>query len=307
MSNSFWDKRRIGFAIAVSSAIVFGFWPSAVRGVYANGGNVVFTLLLTTWVRALCMGGFCLLKRLPLFQSREDTKQAIIGGFFQAVCVIGLYAALVFLPGPLVIIILFSHTLMLLFYMAWRREIKLDRITVGTTLIALGGLSMVLNLWHTQTQGNIWGILLAFVGALATVSRLYVYGHETKTRHPIVVGAENFLLAAFFMMVVLFYDLPQAPTNVVGVAYAASGSLALTIGTMGMFYGISFLGSFQWSLFLKLEPVFTALFAALFLKEYLKSGQYIGILIVVSSLVFYQIVDHRRRRAILNQDEIIIQ
>lgn len=118
----FRDKRRIGFTIAIFSAITYGFWPTAVRGVYANGGNVVFALLVTTWSRALFMTGFCLFKRLLLFRTREHTKQAIIGGLFQTVTVIGCTVSLLFIPGPVMIIILFSHTLMLLFYMAWRRN-----------------------------------------------------------------------------------------------------------------------------------------------------------------------------------------
>ena len=125
-------------------------------------------------------GRFCLLTRRPIFRTREDTRQAITGGFFQAVSIITLYMALEFLPGPLVIIILFTHTLMLLFYLAWRREIKLDRFTVLTTLTALGGLSLVLNIWQKQPIANIWGIMLALVAALATVSRLYVFGHQTQ-------------------------------------------------------------------------------------------------------------------------------
>ena len=106
---------RLGIVITLATAVVFGFWPPAVRGIYAEGGNVVFALLATTWVRALTLGGFCLLRRQKLFQNRYALHQALLGGFSQVVTLVTVYIALEYIAGPLMIIILFSHTTMLLF------------------------------------------------------------------------------------------------------------------------------------------------------------------------------------------------
>ena len=112
-----------------------------------------------------------------------------------------------------------------------------------------------------------------------------------------MVGAETFLATAVFMMVALFYDMPHVPVLLAGYGYALMGCVSLTVGTFAMFYGISLLGAFRWSLFLKLEPVFTALFSALFLGETLTLHQYAGIAVVVGSLALYQIIEHRRKIA----------
>lgn len=171
----------------------------------------------------------------------------------------------------------------------------------------MAGLSIVLDLWHHQSINSIWGIILVFIAALATVSRMYVFGHQTKERHPIVVGAENFLITAILITFTVLYALPHPPITILGATYTVSGCIALVLATFGMFYGISLLGSFQWSLFSKLEPVFTALSSALFLKEFLKPAQYLGIFVVVGSLLIYQIVDHRRRTTGIKQDMAPIQ
>ena len=59
-----------------------------------------------------------------------------------------------------------------------------------------------------------------------------------------------------------------------------------------MFYAISLLGSFDYSLLSKIEPVFTALFSFLLLGEILKPLQYLGMVIVLGSLAMYQIVSN---------------
>jgi drug/metabolite transporter (DMT)-like permease len=281
-------QQKIGAAVALITAIVFGVYPAAVRGVYESGGNAVFMVIASTLTRALLLSGFCLLTGKGLFRSRQDTEKALVGGFFQAISVLGIFAGLVFLPGPLVLIIVFTHTLMLLFFMAWRREITLDNLTLGTAIAALIGLSLVLDVWHTQPQTNLIGMAASFIAALATVSRLYVYGHQTKTRNPAVVGAESFVIAALFTVLAATIQTPHIPGTTQGVLYAVVACGSLSLGTFGMFYGISLLGSFQWSLFSKLEPVFTAIFSTLLLHEVLKPYQYAGMLIVIVSLILYQ-------------------
>lgn len=285
---------QLGIVMAITTAIVFGVYPAAMRAAYAHGANASFMVIAATWSRALMLTFFCVIKGKALFQTRRDFKSAVTGGFFQAVSVLSIVSALLFLPGPLVILIVFTHTLMLLFYMALRREILLDTFTVCSTVVALFGLSLVLDVFHQQPTGNFIGMGLSFLAALATVSRLYIYGHQTKVRNPVVVGAENFLLAACFVLPSALVSKPQVATSLAGNLDALLACASLSLGTFGMFYGISILGSFRWSLFSKLEPVFTSVFSMLLLGEILKAQQYTGMLIVVGSLAFYQFIDQKR-------------
>jgi len=285
---------QLGILLAIASAVIMGVHAPAERGVFADGGNVALVMVVTTWARALVLALFCCVTRKALYQSREDTKQAFIGGAFQTLSIFCTFSALYYLPAPLVIIIIYSHALMLLFFMAWRREIKLDVTTVLTTISALGGLSFVLDLWHPQSSANWLGIGLSFMAALATVSRVYVYGHQTKTRNPAVVGAENFLVAAPLASLIVLVSPLQMPASTVGYMWLGLASVVLALGSFCIFYGISLIGAFRNSLFMKIEPVFTCLFSVWFLNEVLKPQQYLGIAVVVGSLVIYQISEQRR-------------
>ena len=286
---------RAAIALAVLTAVVNGFWPSAAQGAYRHGVNVVTPLLFMAFARGGALVAFCLLTRRPLFATRSALRQGVIGGFFQAVANGGMIAALVFVPGPIMIIIVFTHSMMLLFFMAWRGEMKLTAATVVATAVALAGLTLVLDLWHVHGDHSVIGMALAFIAAIATVIRLYVFGQQMRGSHPIVVGAETFVFAPLFLSVALFFRSPMLPADSIGWVWLALLCLSTTAGIFCMFYGIGMMGAFRWSLYAKLEPIFTGLFAFLLLGETLKTYQYAGMGIVLASLAAYQIMDSRAK------------
>lgn len=61
-----------------------------------------------------------------------------------------------------------------------------------------------------------------------------------------------------------------------------------------MFYAIAVSGAFRFSLTIKLEPAFTALFALAISGELLNPHQYLGIALVVGSLIAFQLLQPPR-------------
>ncbi len=296
------DYLKAGVWIAVVTAIVFGLYPPAARAAYEDGGNAVFLMILTTFLRAVFLSLFCLVRRKTLFVSAQDGKTALVGGFFQALSILGIFSALTFLPGPLVIVIVFTHTLMLLFLMAWRGEVQLDSFTIATAAVALAGLVFVLDVAghletgdSVRTHGFLLGIGLSFLAAVATLVRSYLFGQLVATRNPAIVGAESFIVATLFLLPVAMFSPPEFPQTATGFFWTGVACASMVLGGFGMFYGIKALGSFKFSLFLKLEPVFNALFSVVFVHEILKGSQYAGMAVVTGSLVLYQYIEYRRR------------
>lgn len=294
--------KTIGLLLGVVSAVLYGVYPATARAVYTAGGNAMFMLLATSVTRALAVWLFCVCKKKPVFVTKEDRQAAFVGGFFQAVCNLGVFASLVYLPGPVTIAIIFTHTLMQLLYMAWRKEVKLDIATLMTTLMALFGITLVLDVWHDQKLSWL-GIGLAVIGAAACAVRMYVLGKQTQARNPAVVGAEAFSVAAFLISVFALFWTPALPTTLTAYGWATLGSATMALGTLTMLYGIAFLGAFSFSMIIKLEPIFTAIFSLLFIGEILAWQQYIGIAVVIGSLAAYQYIDHHKtiRRVILKK------
>lgn len=297
MSKGLRERQRQGLLITFFSAVAFGIWPSAMRQVYADGANQSFVIVLATFLRLLPMLAISLWQRHKFFHPPSSRRDTLSGGFFQAISSACLFAAVMYVPGPIVIIILFTYTLMLLGYMIWQGEIKPDRLTIITTITALGGLCFALDLFHAPAHGSLIGYTLAFVAAVTVAMRFYVVGKQTKTKSPAHVGAENFSLATLFLLPLFLVQTPVPPATLGGAGWMALGGTMLALGTLGQFYGISLLGPFRFSLFLKMEPLFATAFGALLVGDVLKPLQYTGIAIVMGSLAFYQYKDHRRRKS----------
>lgn len=289
---------RLGLFFALLSAAAFGIYPSAARFAYADGANLTFIVLLTTGMRMLVFWAFCGLMQKRIFARRQDIHRSAAGGFLQAVSVACVFGALLYIPGPVMIITVFTYPLMLLFLMSWKGEVKMDGLTLTATFAAFTGLTLVLDLWSGNHLYNAMGMGLSFAAALATAVRLFVHAHELKTRSPAIVGAENFIFAVIFLLPLCFFMMPQAPASLAGFGIALVGAVTQGAASLSMFYGIAALGAFRFSLFLKLEPVFTALFAVLLVNEVLSWQQYAGMAGVLASLLTYQYIEGRRRNAI---------
>lgn len=284
--------------VPILAALGFGSYPAAAKAAYADGANAVCVILVTTVARAAALALFCFVTGRTWVPRGKEWRSALTGGFFQALSILGILASLTYLPAAVSIIIVFTHTIMLLLYTALRGEQRLTWLAVLSTLGALVGISFVVDVWSTKGSLPLMGLALAFSAAVATMSRIYVFGKQVQSDHPAVVGARVFTMSSLFVPVVLFYSPPVLPASSAGYFALGLCSASLVAGTFGMFYGIALIGAFRYSLLVKVEPIVTAIMAYVMLGEVLSSTQYAGIVIVLVSLVTYQALDSRTRRVV---------
>ena len=276
------------------AALFFGLYPPAAKMAYLDGANQTFIIIITTSFRALGMLACALYQGHCLSKIYKDSRESLYSGFLQAVSIFGIIASLYYIPGPVAITVIFTHTIMLLFIMAYKKEIKISFLLLIVTLTALFGISLVVGLYSNVSNINITGLSLAFIGAIATASRLYSFGKQVLKLPQTIVGAQVFSYAALFTLLLVFYQVPELPKTSTGWFWTIACCLSLTLGTVGMFLGISKVGSFKYSLFVKLEPIFTSIYSIIILNEFLDFSQYLGILILLASLVIYQVCEVKR-------------
>lgn len=166
----------LGILIAIGSALIFGLYPAATRGAYAEGANAVFIILFTTFSRATTMASFCLLSERRMFAKKSSIGMAMQNGFFQTASGAGVLGGMAFLPGPVVITVLFSYTLLLYLYLVFKKEEQLNFGTLLSVIVALVGLGLAVGTEHKFTNLSLTGLGLAGLGALATATRVYRYG-----------------------------------------------------------------------------------------------------------------------------------
>lgn len=282
----------IGVSICLLSAVIFGLYPPASRGAYQEGANITFIVLVTTLSRLIGLYALASFKRKKVFHNWGECKTSVYAGIFQALSIVGILGGAFFMPGAVVIIIMFSYSLMLLFFSAWKKEIKLNFANITSTIAALVGLGLVLNVGEYGIAYPLTGIALAALAAVATFARTYIFGQQSKNkRHPLVTGTETFAVASVVLLLLLFWKSPELPQTNLGGLMTLTAAISLTLGSFGMFYGISYLGPYKFSMIMKLEPVFTTLFGIILVGDVLAVSQYMGIAVVLMSLVSLQLFD----------------
>ena len=286
------SKKR-GLIVAALTALAFGLYPPSAKMAYRAGANPTFLIITTTFFRGIALGLYCLIAKKPVLPVGREWFSYTLVGFIQSVSIFGIIGSLLYLPGPVTITLIFTHTLMLLLFLAYRGEAVLNKISVVATVCALFGVSLVVDVWHNLNNLSLVGISLALLGAVATASRLYVFGKQLRDSDPETVGARTFLIAFLFTLTLLFFNTPIGPESSQGQIWVGLCCLSLILGTFAMFHGIALLGSFQFSLMVKLEPAFTAIFSILIVNEVLSAYQYVGMVLVIASLVIYQCYDKK--------------
>ncbi len=288
-------KELTGTIVIILSAMIFALYPSATRAVYADAGNILFIILFTTFWRAFTLSIFCLIKKHALFANKQDTKSAIINSIFQTASIIGILGGMMYLPGAIVIVIIFTNTLILYSVYAFKGKEPLNILTIISITVALIGLGLVLNVYDNFQGIHMGGLALAFMASIATAARLYSFEKLVKKQHPSVVGAETFILVMLLCCAGLFFETPVPPSSTQGWLWAWLAAASLSIGTFGMFYGIKLAGAFKVSFFGKLEPVFATIFSAILIHEFLETAQYIGIALIIGSLILYQLLKSKKK------------
>lgn len=286
-------NKNLGLIVSVLSAIAFGLYPAATQKAYAQGANPSYLIVSTTLLRALFLYLLCISQSKSLALKKENRKQILMAGFFQSLSIFGILGSVVYLPGAVTIVITFTHTIMLLLFTSYKRGEKLSPLAIGVSLATLFGVGLVVDVWSFEGSMHPVGLSLAGLSAIATTARLYLFESQLKKTDASVVGAQIFFVTLIFTLMLWFFIPPHLPQSIAGHIWVMLASASLVLGTVGMFYGIKLIGGFEFSLYTNLEPIFTAFFSFLLLGEILSLHTYLGLLIVVASLVFYKLTSRK--------------
>ncbi len=288
------NRNNLGLFITIMAAFIFGFYPSATRGAYADGANITFIILLTTFYRMVALNAFCFFAKRKLFETRKKIIDGAENGFFQTASIVGILGAMAYLPGSVVITIMFSHTILLYFFLIFKKREKFSYTLSFIILIALLGLSLTTGIIEENFVFSGIGFALAFMAALATSTRIYRYENQMKDSDPALVGAETFIFTMLFCILIAFYQFPVLPQTLTGWMWSHISGISLALGSFGIFYGISMIGAIRFGVYAKLEPVFGAILAYFLIGEILQPFQYVGIALVILSLIAFQLIRNNR-------------
>lgn len=283
-------KENLAAILLVLSAVCYGLYPSFAKLTYIYNGTISTLIVVSIFCRSLI-----LLISLKFFQKDIEKrlfkidKLTLIASTMQALTMGGIFLALKFVSPGVMITIVFTHTTLILFYKILKKDICLSTITVSTTLSALFGISLIVNLYNGFENVNLIGIGLSFLGAICTATRFIIFEKLSKKYSSLEVGFKVMTIAGIISLLSFTYE----PFSTNGIWYIILSGITLGIGTFFTFYAFSLVNAFKISLLLKLEPAFTILYSYLLLNDKLLSVQYLGIAIVLLSILLNEVYSRR--------------
>ncbi|MFZ5825891.1 MAG: DMT family transporter [Bacillota bacterium] len=276
-----------GAALVAVSALGFATNPIFGKLAYQAGANAItlgamrFTLatvalwLYLIWRRQT--GGLPALKRVQLIA---------LGGMGMAMVALLYFTALEFIEASLATGIFYLHPAMIALVGMLQGE-RLGRLGLAGLLLTGAGTWLLLGSGPT---GFSWQGLLMILGAAALYSAYIIVGDRWSQGVPPVTTSAHVTLGAATVYLVISLLTGQQVPPLPAIAAGAGLALCSTIlALITLFAGLVKVGPTRAAIISTLEPVFTAMLAAVILAERLTPLQMTGIVVVVIGAVAVQL------------------
>lgn len=275
--------RLAGFLCILLSAVGFGAMPIFAKVAYAHGVGLSGMLFLRFALAGAVMAFIMRLYNQQWPRGRSLFLLMAMGGigyFGQAFCY---FSALQYATAGLTSLLLYLYPALVTVLSALlaRRRLSLLRLlAVGASLLgcalAVGG----------SLEGQFVGILLG-IGAALIYSVYILVGERVTLAAGAIPSASVVMLsaAAVYGVVMLFDNAALPATPLAWLAVSCIALFSTVIAIVAFFAGMVRLGAADAATLSTLEPVFTVLFAALFLGEAIGAMQLSGGIIILAAVI----------------------
>lgn len=289
-STSDLSRQGLGLGMVLVAAIFVSLIPITAKISYQEGANPLAVITLRALLGMIGLGTYMALRRQGFRIGWPSFRFSAVTGAAQAFGALGIMGAVAYIDISLAILIVFLHPFLIAIVAHFRGESRLTALTASCIAVALLGLALALAVSFDRL--NTTGIGLALLGAAAATVMVLTIFHATKQVGAIAanfymtVWASLYLvLAAILGPALGLIDAMAFPLSSKGWIGILTTGVAFSLGYVLFFAGAAVIGTTRASVLSIIEPILTILLAILLVNEWLSAIQWLGVALVVASLL----------------------
>ncbi|TKI48159.1 DMT family transporter [Lysinibacillus sphaericus] len=275
-----------GAIYAVLSSIGYGIMPIFTVKAYEYGVTVYTLLFLRFGLSSIIFFLFFLVKGTNIRIGKHEVKNLfILGGILFTLLSIFHFESLKYISSSMAVLLLYCFPLLvcIISYFLYK-----EKLSIGSILALVATfISMIYLLGVSLDKMNVYGIVLSLLAALIFAIYMIVGKRVTINNSPVIISAYTALFATFgvFIIGVVKQDISLNFNNQAWIHIVSIVIFSTIFAEITFFKSLELLSSSNVSMISMVEPVFTTLFALVFLNERLQFSQLTGGMFVLISLV----------------------
>jgi drug/metabolite transporter (DMT)-like permease len=283
-------RQGFGIGIVLLAGVFIGLLPNAAKIAYQEGANPLAVLTIRCVLGTMGLGIYLAVSGGRFKIGWPAFRFNAVTGAAHALAAVGIMGAVAYIDVSLAILIVFLHPFFIAIVEHFRGRSRLTPALVACIAVAVVGLGLALAVKLDALDPT--GIALALTGAVAaTAMVLFIVratkqvGAVTANFYMTVWASLYFILVAIFGPALGLIDSMAFPVSLKGWIAILGTGVTFTFGYTLFFVGAAIIGATRAAMISILEPVLTILFAILLVQEWLTAIQWLGVALVVASLL----------------------
>lgn len=281
-----------GAFYAIISAIGYGIMPIFTVKAYHYGVSVYTLLFLRFIISSVIFFAFLLFKRINMNIGKKDLKNLfLLGGILFTLLSILHFESIKYIPSSMAVLFLYTFPMLVCVISFFVYKEKISLASLLSLLISF--ISMVYLLGVSLNKINTIGVLLSLLAALVYAFYMIIGKKVADNNSPMVTSAFSTLFGAIGVLTlgILNRNISWNFDSTSWIYIILIVFLSTVFAEIAFFKSLELLSPSNVSIISMVEPLFTSVFALIFLKETLGLSQILGgifVLIGLTLLVYFQ-------------------
>lgn len=289
------DETPIGIALVLFGSAAMAMVPTAAKLALNAGASLLTVITVRGFIGAAVMAAMLVFLGQGFRARRAILLLSLLSGLCYSAMSYGFIGAVALIPVSLMLLIFFIHPIIVAVVHHYRGETTLTLWKVALILAVFVGLGFALG--PDLSSLDPLGVALALLAAASVSGMIFLNARaQREASSTLITFYMTMVTVVVFGMATAISSAWVFPVTSVGWVGLFGTGLGLGFGLLAYFAAFRFIGPVRASMISTVEPLMGILFAVAVLGEMLEAWQWIGVLVVIVALVFFEMPERENRR-----------